>query len=256
MRMTRSATAAAAAALLLASGCGSSESTENTGGAENGDSSTPASEAPPPDPGPECDGDEDAAGTHVLRGGSVTLPGGGAVTYDEAAADGHSRQAVLAEGAGDEPGDGSAWTVSPGDTVTLAGHEYRVSQICTYRVVLASADDAEQPAPDPEGDDENMDWPHTVDGRWRMRWHVPDRRQGENGLTVVVNEIRDEPPRADISVSGSEDAFYRDVQVGDTVQIAGQLWRVDDIAPVAPEDAGNQRANLNAHVDLHRLGPA
>jgi hypothetical protein len=103
------------------------------------------------------------------------------------------------------------------------------------------------------------DWPGTVDGRWRMRWHVPHHRFGENRLTVVVLGIHNDPPRADITVRGSERAFHRNAAVGDVLQIAGQRWRVTAIelgVGEAEAASPDYHAGRRAYVDLHRIDAA
>ncbi|MCQ8769205.1 hypothetical protein [Streptomyces telluris] len=255
--------AAAVSLVLLAAGCG-------TSGSEPAESpradATKAQAAPPlpPDKGPLCDGDEDGspgiAGTRILRGGFTRIAGGLPLAYAEAAADGTHRKAVLAEG--ETPADrrdGQHWTVAPGDELTVKGHVYIVRQICTYRVVLTpkGADDASSaPTPTKQGSDMNT-WPAVADGRWRLRWHVPHTQYGGEGYSVVLSDLSGDPKRADISVGairGGAAASYDDARVGDTLEIAGRLWKVENI------ELGNMDAPANAsdfkagYVDLRLVG--
>jgi hypothetical protein len=104
-------------------------------------------------------------------------------------------------------------------------------------------------------DDDRPGWPVTVEGRWRMRWHVPHHRFGEARLTVVVLAIHGDPPRADITVRGSERAVHKGLTVGDTVAIAGQRWRVAAIEPGVPEAqaaSADYHADRRSYVDLRR----
>ncbi|MGP3968647.1 DUF6406 domain-containing protein [Streptomyces sp. 6N223] len=100
------------------------------------------------------------------------------------------------------------------------------------------------------------DWPTTVEGRWRMRWHVPHHRFGEGRLTVVVLAIHSDPPRADITVRGSERALHKGLTVGDSVAIAGRRWRVAAIelgVTEAEAAARDYHADRRSYVDLHRI---
>ncbi|MFI0899991.1 hypothetical protein [Streptomyces sp. NPDC020983] len=96
---------------------------------------------PPPsrDRGPVCSGTAPADGVHVLRGGSVPLPGGGgrSVEYSAASGDGGTRTATLLVARSPAGPAEQTETVRPGAEVALRGHAYTVAQICTYRVVLA-----------------------------------------------------------------------------------------------------------------------
>ncbi|MEV4924402.1 hypothetical protein [Streptomyces roseoverticillatus] len=170
-----------------------------------------------------------------------------ALAYTEAKADGTARKAVLAEG--ETPADhrdGQHWTVASGDDVTVKGHAYVVRQICTYRVVLTPKNpDDSSPAPTPtkQGSDMNT-WPVIAEGRWRLRWHVPHTQSGGEGYSVVLSDVYDNPKRADIGVVAYQGqvASYSDAHVGDTLEIAGRLWKVEDVnignmeAPVKSKD--------------------
>ncbi|MFJ2818779.1 hypothetical protein [Streptomyces sp. NPDC087294] len=138
---SRYAIAGAAAALLVVSGCSASS---NGGAGGGGSSPTPtstatASQAAARDKGPVCVGAAGADGVHVLRGGGFRLPGGGGVRYDAATADGRARTAILRDGARYAAGQ-KEWTVRAGQRITVSGHAYTVSQICSYRVVLQPQD--------------------------------------------------------------------------------------------------------------------
>ncbi len=203
---------------------------------------------PSADAGPECDGQDQDAGTHVLRGGATDLPGGGALFYDQTTANGQHREATVF--AGREPDDQrekTTWTVTPDDELTVAGHTYTVAQVCTYRVVLTTLDTSTS-TPEEEA---SKDWPLTQDGQWTLPWHIPDRRRGDHPLVVIVTDIQTGPTHADISVSGSEDAFYTEVREGDTVEIAGRLWKIETITP------GDDEAGLDSGgVTLSHISPA
>lgn len=133
------------AALALA-GCGSSSSGssdsdggQNSGG-QNGGGQPTTSVAEAHDKGPACVGSVPAdGGVHVLRGGGFQLPGGGGVQYAAATADGTTRTATLRDGARYQDGQTSQKVVAGGQ-LTVSGHSYTVSQICSYRVVLEPKD--------------------------------------------------------------------------------------------------------------------
>lgn len=116
------------------------------------------------------------------------LPGGGSVTYAEAHTDGATREAEFEGTEWEDQHPDTTWTVAVGEPLTVAGEQYDVAQICTYRVVLAPRDPSLSPTPDPTdheiGQGEDMTWPITVDGRWRLRWHSPDtKRFGETMMS-------------------------------------------------------------------------
>ncbi|NDZ77570.1 hypothetical protein G3I19_03330 [Streptomyces sp. SID10853] len=247
-------TAAACGCVLLAVGCGSSGKHDVSSPSP---SASAASPAPPADKGPVCDGDPAAKGFHVLRGGSVELPGGaGAVSYQEARADGSRRTAVLGTGAGAGTGTAGAgsrgWTVKPGQAVTVGGASYTVAQICTYRVVLTPKGQknvTESPQPSSAAT-----WPSLTDGRFRLRWHVPNNEYSGQ-YSAVVTEINP-GPRADIGITGRDggSAAYRDARVGDTLEFAGRLWKV---AAIGTGDGSPAESNPHSgYVDLELVGPA
>lgn len=232
--------ASAVCLTLLVAACGTSK-----GPAADSSKSPTRDSAPPADKGPECDGDQAAKGLHVLRGASASLPGGAHVQYGKGYADGSKRTAVLS-------GAGAAQTVRPHEKVMLAGHPYTVAQICAYRVVLTAPG---LTTPTPQGDHMTK-WPTTHDGRWRLRWHVPDNGPHQNG--VVVTDIGSDPTRATISVSdsGKPGAWYQDVRPGATVEIAGKLWKIAVI------EAGTMDVEMNSpdfkagYVELQEFGDA
>ncbi|MFE2373903.1 hypothetical protein [Streptomyces sp. NPDC059398] len=256
MKAVRSA--AACGCVLLAVGCGASS------GKQAASSPSPSASAtrpvPPADKGPVCAGDAAAKGLHVLRGGSAELPGGGGtVSYKEARADGSARTAVLTGGAGaggqgtGGSGAGSgARTVKPGQDVTLGGAAFTVAQICTYRVVLTPK--GQKHVTEPPQPSSAATWPSLTEGRFRLRWHVPDNEYSGQ-YSAVVTEINP-GPRADIGISSRDggDAAYRDARVGDTLEFAGRLWKV-----AAIETGDGSPAESNPHsgwVDLQLVGPA
>ncbi|MEV7524658.1 hypothetical protein [Streptomyces sp. NPDC091371] len=247
--------AAAAGCVLLAAACGPSATKAGDATASPSPSPSTARPVPPDDKGPECAGDRPAKGLHVLRGGTVRLPGGaGTVLYKEAQADGTSRTAVLTNGTGMGTAQAGteSWTVTPGRALTVGGAEFTVSQICTYRVVLTPKDQknvTELPQPS-----SNATWPSLVDGRFRLRWHVPNTEY--NGqYSAVVTEIYP-GPRANISIVSEDggDAYYGDAKIGDTLEFAGRLWKV---TVIDVGDGNPDGSNPNSgYVDLQLIGPA
>ncbi|MGW6705294.1 hypothetical protein ACWGDE_10430 [Streptomyces sp. NPDC054956] len=246
---------AAAGCVLLAAACGPSAAK-----AEHATTS-PSPSAPRPvpaaDKGPQCAGDPEAKGLHVLRGGYVQLPGGaGPVLYKEAQADGATRTAVLTNGTTTgtaQAGQGTeTWPVTPGQTLTVGGAAYTVSQICTYRVVLTPKDQknvTESPKPSSQ-----PTWPTLNDGRFRLRWHVPNTEYGGQ-YSAVVTEINPGPV-ADISIVSRDagGASYPDSRVGDTLEFAGRLWKV---TVIDVGDGNPNGANRNSgYVDLQLIGPS
>lgn len=211
--------------LLVASGCGADGGSPAgpATGAPSTASATPAATVPPPDPGPRCDGDQEAKGPHVLPHASVPLPGGTSVTYAAGHADGTRRTAELTVGTARQ-------TVRAGQRVTLAGHPYTVAQVCTYRVVLTGPG---LHAPAPWGTGENGEsmakWPTTYDGVLPLRWHVPI-----NGpeASIVVTDIQDDPRTCTITTTanGKASGWYKDLRQGDEIEFAGRLWRVEEIS--------------------------
>ncbi|MEU7604426.1 hypothetical protein [Streptomyces sp. NPDC041003] len=247
--------AAAAGCVLLAAACGPS----GTKAEQATQSPSPSAPRPVPaaDKGPECVGDPAAKGLHVLRGGYVQLPGGaGPVLYKEAGADGTTRTAVLTNGTTTgtaQAGNGTeTWPVVQGQTLTVGGGAYTVSQICTYRVVLTPKDQktvTEAPKPSSE-----PTWPSLNEGRFRLRWHVPNNEY--NGqYSAVVTEINP-GPLATIAIVSSDagGAFYPDARIGDTLEFAGRLWKV---SVIDVGDGNPDGSNPNSgYVDLQLIGPS
>ncbi|WP_406154043.1 hypothetical protein OG217_15915 [Streptomyces sp. NBC_01023] len=248
---------AATGCVLLAAGCGSGgkQAEQPPSPSVSATSASAASPAPPADKGPVCAGDSAAKGFHVLRGGFVKLPGGaGNVSYKVARSDGSARSAVLTNGTGLGSAEAGtqAWTVKPGQAVTVGGASFRVAQICTYRVVLTPKGQknvTESPKPSSEAT-----WPSLVDGRFRLRWHVPDNEYSGQ-YSAVVTEINP-GPRADIGIASRDggDAAYRDARVGDTLEFAGRLWKVADIN--VGDGTPAESSSHSGYVDLRLIGPA
>ncbi|MFJ6798660.1 hypothetical protein [Streptomyces sp. NPDC091268] len=245
---------AAVGCVLLVAACGPS----GTKAAPSPSPST-ALPAPPADKGPECVGDPAAKGLHVLRDGYVQLPGGaGPVLYKEGQGDGATRTAVLTNGTTtgtSQAGNGTeTWPVTAGQTLTVGGGAYTVSQICTYRVVLTPKDQntVTQP-PVPNAVDPN--WPVLTDGRLRLRWHVPDTEK-RGAISAVLKNVAADPARADILVVSQDGggASYDDARVGDTLEFAGRLWK---LTVIDVGDGNSNGANPNSgYVDLQLIGPA
>ncbi|MEU8590987.1 hypothetical protein AB0C59_28875 [Streptomyces sp. NPDC048664] len=231
--------------MALVTACGATAGSRASGPESPAAPTTSRVPAPPADKGPQCEGGKGPGGVHVLRGGTAAVPGGGGeVTYEGAGADGRHRTAVLSLG-------GTKRTVTAGQKVALGGHAFTVAQICTYRVVLTT----HQTSPDQQGAPMS-NWPTTMDGRWRLRWHVPD-----NGpdFGAVVTDIQDGPARVSInavSTARGPLAFYRDVRVGETVEIAGRLWKVAAIDPGNMNVDVGSREFRAGHVDLRVTGDA
>jgi uncharacterized protein DUF6406 len=108
-------------------------------------------------------------------------------------------------------------------------------------------------------DKETGTWPATdEDGRWRLRWHIPRKKRSGQRISVTVTEMRAYPARFDIDVWVDRElaALHRDVRVGDTLEIAGQLWEVREIdlaAPAEPEaGAPGFRPSMRSSVELQR----
>ncbi|MFJ3235142.1 hypothetical protein [Streptomyces sp. NPDC086787] len=229
---------------LILAACGTDSDTKASDTTSPPESSSPSRPAPPADKGPECDGAKNTNGVHVLRGGTTVLPGGGKAAYTEAGADGKHRTAMLTL-------DNTGQTVTAGRKVTVKGRSFTVAQICAYRVVLTTPDHSSTN----EGADMDK-WPTTQDGHWRLRWHVPDNGPA---MGAVVTDIQSGPARASISVTASgkgQLAFYGDVRDGSTVEIAGQLWKVETINAGNTDSAVNSPDFKAGYVDLRRLGDA
>lgn len=242
----------AVGAVLLAAGCGadggaakpSPSSAAPSSAAPSTSGPTSAAPAPTRDSGPVCDGDpKPAGGLHVLRGGSAVLPGGRRVTYADARADGTKRTAALSV-------DGARQTVGAHQQVTLGGSAYTVAEICTYRVVLTA------PGKNLTNQGDHMaTWPTTNEGRWRLRWHVPDNGPSTG---VVADGFTGTPATCSISVVADRSyvAQYRDLTEGDTVEIAGRLWKVAAINTGRMDVEVNSPDFTPGYVDLRQLGDA
>ncbi|MFE9536884.1 hypothetical protein [Streptomyces sp. NPDC006691] len=250
------AAALAGCVLVLAAACGGA-----SGGAHASDTATPPppsrSPAPPADKGPRCEGTPTAKGAHVLRGGSEVLPGGaGPVLYREGGSDGTHRTATLTNGTGMGAAQAGteSWPVRTGQALRVGGKAFTVSQICTYRVVLTPKDGtAGAPRPVPNAVD--PEWPPLTDGRLRLRWHVPNTEK--HGLiSVVLDDVEADPDRASITIPSrvGGGAGYADARVGDTLEFAGRLWKLNSI------DAGDGSPAMDnprsGHVDLQPIGPS
>ncbi len=74
-------------------------------------------------------------------------------------------------------------------------------------------------------------WPVTRDGIWKLHWHIPRTKRSEPRLSVVVTEIRRDPPRFNVLAMSRqvEQADYRDIGVGEVVELAGKRWQVEEI---------------------------
>ncbi|WP_328320738.1 hypothetical protein [Streptomyces sp. NBC_00388] len=134
----------------------------------------------------------------------------------------------------------------------MGGASFMVTQICTYRVVLTpkgqkNVNESPQPG-------NAAGWPSLTDGRFRLRWHVPNNEYSGQ-YSAVVTEINP-GPRADIGITarGGGDAAYRDARVGDTLEFAGRLWKV---AAIGTADGSPAESNPHSgYVDLELVGPA
>ncbi|MCX4549035.1 MULTISPECIES: hypothetical protein [unclassified Streptomyces] len=244
--------AAATGCVLLAVGCGPSGKQAASPSSSRTSATRPA---PAVDKGPVCAGDRGAKGIHVLRGGSVQLPGGaGSVLYREARSDGSARTAVLTNGTG--PGAAAAgtrdWTVKPGQALTVGRASFTVAQICTYRVVLTPKGQKNVTSSPPPSSEAT--WPSLTDGRFRLRWHIPNNEYSGQ-YSAVVTEINP-GPRADIGIASRDggDASYPDARVGDTLEFAGRLWKVSAIEAGDGSPAGSNPHS--GYVDLQLIGPA
>ncbi|KAB7837247.1 hypothetical protein [Streptomyces mobaraensis] len=178
------------------------------------------------------------------------------VWYTEARSDGRSRQAVLVEAATPaDRRDGRRRTVAPRSELTVDGRRYTVRQVCAYRVVLTPRD-APVPTPAPVPSGENA-WPPLAGGRWRLRWHAPQARYTGGNESVVLYDVHDGPKRAHIGVTANKrdgGALYDDARIGDTLEIAGRLWRVAGIG-LGKTDVGEGDREFRAgYVDLRPVG--
>ncbi|MEV7525722.1 hypothetical protein [Streptomyces sp. NPDC091371] len=237
-----------AAALLLA-GCG-------TGGGDDGGDGptaapTSAASAAAADKGPVCVGEAPKDGLHLLRGGGFRLPGKGGVQYTGASADGTTRSAVLREGATYEEGQ-QEQTVRTGQQVTYAGHAYTVAQICTYRVVLEPQDAADRTAlaaapasmksvGGPADDGLCFTTNPEVLAAASKGFPAEGGTQSvvanggatafPTGLSLTVSGV--DPAAATAHLKGVCAAVmvadYKDVRVGDTVELAGARFEVSEL---------------------------
>ncbi|MGZ3100737.1 hypothetical protein [Streptomyces sp. H72] len=238
--VSRTAAAIVALAALALAGCGSS----SDGGDEGGDGASPAAR----DKGPACAGTAPADGVHVLRGGGFRLPGGGGVQYAGADADGTKRTATLRDGATYASGQ-RQWNVEPGAELTVAGHDYTVRQICTYRVVLEpkAAEDRAALATAPEvfesrqgpADDglcftTNRTVLTTAAGGFPPKGATLSLldnggvQRFPTGLSLTASYVDTTTGTAGIAANcaGIPVALYKDVRSGETVEFAGVLFEV------------------------------
>ncbi|MET9081524.1 hypothetical protein ABZX77_06405 [Streptomyces sp. NPDC004237] len=253
--VTVTAAPLALALALALSGCGSSsDGTGATGGdgPTTASPATTATQAAAKDKGPVCVGKASADGPHVLRGGGFRLPGGGGVQYDSATADGTTRTATLREGASYADGQ-KQQVVKPGQTVTLAGHAYTVSQICSYRVVLEPQDAKDKAAlaaaptsltSKGGAADDGLCFTTNPSVLAAAAQGFPARgselsllRNGgvktfPTGLSVTVSYVDTGTGTAGFGANcaGIPVAAYKDVRVGDTVEFAGVLFKVSGLA--------------------------
>lgn len=233
---------ASAAVLFALSGCGTSDE------GSDGDSAT----APPArDKGPLCVGEAGAEGLHVLRGGGFRLPGGGGLQYAEAHADGKTRSATVRDGARYEAGQ-KQQTVTPGQRITISGHDYAVGQICAYRVVLepqdqkaraavAAAPDSLKPEGGPADDGLCFSTNRSVlaaaskgfppEGGTQSLLDNGGVWNSPTGLSITVR-VGSDAQTGGISAScaGIKVAGYEDVRVGDTIELAGVLFEVSELS--------------------------
>ncbi|WP_369696730.1 hypothetical protein [Streptomyces sp. XD-27] len=234
-----------AVALFALAGCGSSD-----GGGADGPSDDTSSAAAR-DKGPLCVGKASAEGLHVLRGGGYRLPGGGAVQYETAQSDGMTRTAGLRDGASYQDGQKSQ-TVKPGQRVTLSGHAYTVSQICSYRVVLwpEDAKDRAKAAAAPASmkpvggkADERLCFTTNPavraaaakafppkGGNWSLLNNGGVTRLHTGGSVAVFSADADKKT-ATISenCTGITVADYEDVTIGDTLEFAGVEFKLTEV---------------------------
>jgi hypothetical protein len=228
---------------MLLSGCGAS--------GDDGDGDQPTA-APARDKGPLCVGEATADGLHVLRGGGFRLPGGGGVRYVAAHADGATRTATVRDGAKYQAGQRQQ-TVKPGQQITVSGHGYTVTQICSYRLVLEPRDEKDRAAaataPDSfesHGGEEDNDLCFSANpavlaaaskgfppkGGTQSVLHNGGVWRFPTGLSIVVPYVDTATRTAALSAScaGIQVAGYEDIRVGDTVEFAGVLFKVSELS--------------------------
>lgn len=235
----------AGAALLALTGCGSSG---------DGGHRQPTA-APAVDKGPVCTGQAPSDGLHVLRGGGFRLPGGGGVQYAAANADGTARTAVLRDGPKYQAGQRQQ-TVRPGQRITVSGHTFTVSQICSYRVVLEPQDAKDKAAATAApaslksvgGEADNAlcftnnpsvlaaaskGFPGQGQTLSVLRnggvWRFP------TGLSLTVSYIDTDTGVAGLTgvCAALPVAHYKDVRVGDPVEFAGVEFKVSELTDKA-----------------------
>lgn len=75
---------------------------------------------------------------------------------------------------------------------------------------------------------------------------------------MSIHEVHDDPPRAEIRVVASQVtlARYDNVRVGDTLEIAEQLWEARVIDPGSMDAETGAFNFASGYVDLQRIGPA
>jgi hypothetical protein len=236
-------------ALLALTGCGSSSG--GTGG--DGPTSAPSTtRAAAKDKGPVCVGKAAPDGLHVLRGGGYRLPGGGGVQYDAATADGTTRTATLRDGASYADGQKER-TVKAGQRITLSGHAYTVSQICSFRVVLEPRDAKDRAALaaapkslDSKGGAADSDLCFSTNASVLAAAAKGFPAKGSTlsvvrnggvtrfptGLSITVSYIDAKTRTAGFGANCAAIpvAMYKDIRVGDTVEFAGVLFKVSGIA--------------------------
>ena len=243
--------AGAALALWALTACGSS----SDGGGDGPTTAPATTQTAAKDRGPQCVGESPTDGVHVLRGGGFRLPGGGGVQYAAASADGTSRTATLRDGAAYGSGQ-RQWTVKPGSRVTVSGHAYTVRQICSYRVVLEPKDakDKAALAAAPESmefaggaADNALCFTTNRDVLTAVSKNFPAKgqtlsllsnggvRQLPTGPSLTVSYVDTAAGTAGLGANcaGVPVAIYKDVRVGDTVELAGVLFQVSGLTEEA-----------------------
>jgi hypothetical protein len=240
--------AGAVTALLALTGCGSS-----SGGSGDDPTDTPTTATTTQaakDKGPVCVGEAPADGVHVLRGGGFRLPGGG-VRYAAATADGTTRTATLRDGATYEDGQ-KQQTVKAGQKITVGGHAYTVSQICSYRVVLEPQDakDKATLAAAPKSlasqggeADNGLCFTTAPEVLAAASKGFPAKGETQSvldnggvwkfptGLSITVSYIDTDTRTAALGANCAavQVADYKDVQVGDTVEFAGVQFKISEL---------------------------
>lgn len=245
--MTSRYAIAGAAVLLTLSGCGTSGADGTT---DEPTAAPTATAAPARDKGPVCVGEATADGVHVLRGGGFRLPDGG-VQYAAATADGTTRTATLRDGAKYEDGQ-KQQTVKAGQKITVAGHTYTVSQICSYRVVLEPQDAKDKAALaaaprslESQGGEADNGLCFTTDASVLAAASKGFPSKGstlsvlENGgvkvfptgLSITVSYVDTDTQTAGFGANCAAIpvAAYEDVRVGDTVEFAGVQFKVSEL---------------------------